>query len=140
MTFKNYRRTHKFNASKTIVDNLTFDSIAEAEYYKLLKLLVISGDVIKFSVKPKFKFVFLHNATGKKLVEKFTPDFRVWFKNDKKCTIVDVKGKLDKGYIHKRKLMKDIYNINILEVTYKKGKNGYNWYYKCGHKQKEKKK
>lgn len=51
------RRTNtrsKYNAKKVVIDNIKFDSKAEAAYYQQLKLLKLTGEVTSFDLQPEF--------------------------------------------------------------------------------------
>jgi hypothetical protein len=64
------KRTNKFNARKTEVDGILFDSKAEAERYGTLKLLERAKQVRSVTVKPEFPLKI--NGV---LIGHFTPDF-----------------------------------------------------------------
>lgn len=44
----------KYNAKKVVIDNIKFDSKAEAAYYQQLKLLKMTGEVVSFDLQPEF--------------------------------------------------------------------------------------
>ena len=48
------KKSNKWNARKTIVDNITFHSKLEAKRYKQLKLLQMSGYIQGLKLQPKF--------------------------------------------------------------------------------------
>lgn len=48
------QRRHKFNAKKTTVDGITFDSKLEARRYTELKLLERAGTITDLQLQPKF--------------------------------------------------------------------------------------
>ena len=50
------RRRNKYNAQKTVVDGITFDSKKEAKRYGELLLLVKAGEIHHMELQPKFKF------------------------------------------------------------------------------------
>lgn len=109
----------KYKSKITYVDNLRFASKHEANYYCVLKLLLKSGAVLKFQRQPIFRFKFKHR-TGYVYKLKYYGDFRVWFKTNadkkRKWVIVDCKGVKTDEYKIRKKLMKDILNIEIHEV------------------------
>ena len=101
----------KYRAQKTIVDNIVFDSKAEARRYAELKLLEGGGLIRDLSLQQQYDldvngtrvgryvadFVYLDNETGERVVE-------------------DVKGVRTPVYRLKKKMMKAIYGIEITEV------------------------
>jgi len=98
-------RTGKYNARKTIVDGITFDSRKEANYYCELKLLRRGGQVrsiecqVPFELVPGFRY-------KKKYIRPITyvADFRVEY-SDGHVEIVDVKGYKTKEYLLKKKML-----------------------------------
>lgn len=101
----------KYGNKKTVVDDIEFDSEKEAKRYKDLKLLRKAGEISflelqvpfelnpngDFSYKYVADFVYLDTRTGKKIVE-------------------DCKGMRTAEYKRKRRLMKRIHKIKILET------------------------
>ena len=101
-----YRRKNKFNAKKTVVDGITFDSQKEARYYSHLKILQRQGDVIMFLRQVPFE---LPGNT------KYRVDFQVWEK-DGTVRHVDVKGRRTKEYIRAKKQVEALYPVTIEEA------------------------
>ena len=101
----------KYNAKKTEVDDIVFDSAKEANRYKELKLLLKAGHIgllqrqVEYelndggthSLKYIADFVYLDMATGETIVE-------------------DCKGFRTKEYRKKRRLMFKVYKIKIVET------------------------
>ena len=120
----------KYRNEKTVIDGITFDSLKEGRYYHHLKGLEEEGKIsdlrlqvpyviadpvwvdVEKQLKTKTKivqyqvwkglkyiadFVYIDNATGKEIV-------------------VDVKGFRTKEYLKKKRLMKLIRGIEIVEV------------------------
>lgn len=79
------KRTNKFNARKTELDGILFDSKAEAERYGTLKLLEHAKQVRSVTVKPEFPLKI--NGV---LIGHFTPDFG-YFEGGRQY-VDDVKG------------------------------------------------
>jgi hypothetical protein len=79
------KRTNKFNARKTEVDGIIFDSKAEAERYGTLKLLERAKQVRSVSVKPEYPL-----KVNGVLIGYFTPDFG-YFEGGRNF-VDDVKG------------------------------------------------
>ena len=49
-------RRPKYNAQKTKIDNILFDSLSEAKYYIYLKHLRDIGEILKIECHPKYVF------------------------------------------------------------------------------------
>ena len=101
----------KYNAKKTTVDGITFDSKKESKRYQELRLLERSGQIkdlrwqVPYELIPKQKGEractyyadFIYTENGEQVVE-------------------DSKGVKTKDYIIKRKLMLQVHGIKIKEV------------------------
>lgn len=95
----------KYNAKKTVVDGITFDSKKEAARYSQLKLLEKTGVIYNLELQPRFllqdKFRYKGEAFRK--VE-YIADFRYTDKTG--ATVVeDVKGYKTETYNIKKKLL-----------------------------------
>ena len=105
------KRRSKYNAKKTEVNGIVFDSAKEAQRYRQLLFLLKAGVIglmerqVEFelneggthSLKYLADFVYVRADTGEKVVE-------------------DCKGYRTKEYRKKKRLMKKIYNIEIFET------------------------
>lgn len=104
----------KYLNKKTVVDGIEFDSIAESNRYKELKLLEAAGEIEGLVLQPPYALVV--NGV---LVATYKADF-LYFDNVKGCAVVeDVKGgdaTKTPVYRLKKKLMKAIHGIEITEV------------------------
>ena len=78
----------KYNARKTWVDGICFDSQKEARYYNSLKLLLQAGEIKGYCLQPQF---VLQEGNEKERAITYRADFIV-FHNDGTVEIVDVKG------------------------------------------------
>lgn len=94
---------HKFNAKQTTCDGIKFSSKKEADYYLKLKLARKAGDVIFFLRQVPF-----HLPGG----VTYRVDFQE-FREDGTVHFVDVKGFKTKEFILKRKMVEDLYPVNI---------------------------
>lgn len=104
------RSHHKFGAQKTIVDGIVFDSKKESLRYKDLVLLQRSGEITGLQLQKEFAIV----VNGYKIC-KYKCDFA--YRDSKGDQITeDCKGFRTPEYILKRKLMKAVHNIDILET------------------------
>jgi len=99
----------KYNAVKTTVDGIKFDSKAEARRYSELKLLLKVKTIADLELQPRYDFV----VNGVK-IGFYKADFR--YKIGNRIIIEDVKGVKTPVYNLKKKLMKAIHGIDILET------------------------
>jgi len=99
-------RKHKFNAVKTELDGINFDSKKEAKYYTELKLRMKAGEIIFFLRQVPF------DLPGK---VKYRIDFQE-FHSDGTIHFIDVKGKKTEMYIAKKKMVEALYPIEIEDV------------------------
>lgn len=89
-----YKRTkkHKYNAKKTVVDGISFDSKAEAEYYLHLKHLQAINVVRSFYLQPVINIVPSFKYDGKTVRKMdYKLDFKVEY-SDGTVEYVDIKG------------------------------------------------
>lgn len=94
----------KYGAKKVEVDNIRFDSKAEALYYQQLKLRKRAGEVMDFYLQPEFIILDGYTYKGKKVRPiKYRADFKVYHANGV-VEVVDVKGFKTKDYGLKRKM------------------------------------
>lgn len=100
----------KYRAKKTEVDGITFDSVREAKRYGTLKLMQLAGEITDLHLQAAFPLVI--NGV---LICTYKSDFT--YRNKAGDYIVeDVKGFITREYKMKRKLMKAIYGITIVET------------------------
>ena len=90
---------NKYHAKKTVVDEITFDSKLEAEWYKLLKLMKHAGEIRWFNLQPSFVL------PGR---IRYRPDFIVC-DNSGNIWVEDAKGKETKDFIIKKKQFRECY-------------------------------
>lgn len=109
---------NKFGAVKKTIDGIKFDSTRESKRYEELKLLERAGKIkdlrlqVRYDLIPKQKF-----SDGSSMIGTYYLADFVYFDCDKGCEVVeDVKGKKTDVYQIKRKLMKLILDIEILET------------------------
>lgn len=85
--FKQHKRSNKFNAQKTVLDGITFDSKVEAKYYYRLK-----QKQVNFNYHESFEVLPTQRLGGKTYRKvNYTPDF-VLYDGDEMIKVVDVKG------------------------------------------------
>ena len=97
---------NKYNAIKTVVDGVTFDSKAEARRYNELKLLKQAGEIRWFNLQPSFLL------TGG---VRYRPDFIVCGQ-DGRIWVEDVKGMETQAFKIKQKMWNALYPDLKLEV------------------------
>lgn len=103
----------KYNAKKVVIDNIKFDSKAEAAYYQQLKLLKMSGEVVSFDLQPEFVLQESFRKNGKLYrAIKYKADFLVRY-SDGHEELIDIKGMLTKEFRIKQKLFELRYMQSI---------------------------
>lgn len=104
----------KYSNKKATVNNLLFDSQAEARRYKVLCAKEILGEIkglerqIVYELAPAVKF---DGATRKTPALRYVADFGYW-EGDKRI-IEDVKGVLTPAFKIKRHLMKTVLGLEV---------------------------
>lgn len=101
---------NKYGARKTVIDGIVFDSQKEAQYYCVLKLRKLSGEIVSF--ERQVAFVCIIN--GKKCFS-YRADF-VEYYPDGSRKVVDVKGMRTAVYRIKKKCIEAEYGFVIHEV------------------------
>lgn len=123
MTAAEYRelvqkvKRHKYNAQRTEVDGIMFDSKAEALYYQELLLLKRAGEVIDIQLQPRFILQDSFTKNGKKYPKvEYVADFLVTY-GDGRQEVIDVKGYKTPVYKLKRTWFEAKYpELTIREV------------------------
>lgn len=87
------RKENKYGAIKTEVDGIKFDSRAEANRYKELKLMLAAGVIRNLKLQPGFTLQEGFRYKGKKMIAiKYKADF-MYIEADSGLKVVeDVKG------------------------------------------------
>ena len=103
----------KYHARRTEVDGITFASNKEATRYRVLRLLEKAGRIAQLELQVPYDLI----VNGVKL-GKYVADFRYWEGNEEAAILVieDTKGFKTPVYQLKRKLMKALYDIDIVET------------------------
>jgi len=91
------------------VDGFTFDSRREANRYLELKLLERSGEISNLELQPRYDLIVNGKNCGF-----YKADFR--YQEGEKTITEDAKGMKTAVYSLKKKLVKAIYGIEIVEV------------------------
>jgi hypothetical protein len=107
-------RRGKYNNRKTVINGIKFDSKKEAEHYLMLQLLLRAG-VIK---DLRLQVPFVLKVNGLKVCT-YLADFVYREKDNSRKwveVVCDVKGVRTPIYNLKKKLMRAIHGVEILEV------------------------
>lgn len=105
------KKKHKYSAKPTVVDGIRFASKREAKRYGELKLLEKLGEIEDLELQPKF--VLEVNGI---LICTYVGDFSYFDKSSEQEIVEDAKGVKTPEYRLKKKLMKAVWDIEILEV------------------------
>lgn len=105
----------KYGAKKTVVDGITFDSMAEATRYGVLKVIQSAGLIRNLRLQVPYEIT----VNGQKVC-RYVADF-VYEENNKEV-VEDVKGMKTPVYNLKKKLMKAVFGVVIFESGLKKKK------------------
>ena len=108
---------NKYGAKKTTVNGITFDSGAEARYYKKLLEQKRAGEIKDFDLQPKFLLqpAFKKNSKTIRSIN-YIADFKVYHL-DGSISIVDVKGVETETFNIKRKLFEERYPELSLQIV-----------------------
>lgn len=108
----------KYNARRTTIDGVEFDSQAEAARYVELRLLLNAGIISNLELQPKYVLVAKFTTrSGEKIRElSYVADFRYVDGPTGKTIVEDVKGMKTEVYKIKKKLLLWRYpDINFIE-------------------------
>lgn len=107
-------RGSKYNAKKTVVDGIEFDSAKEAKRYAKLRALEDAGKIQGLRLQVPFELLPSFDCDGVKYRGmKYVADF-VYYR-DGKVVVEDCKGFKTAEYKLKKKLMAYINHVNIKE-------------------------
>ena len=104
------KKKSKFNNNKKLVDGIVFDSEKEAERYKYLLFLQKIGEIGLLRLQVPYEL----NEGGTHSL-KYIADF-VYVRKDGVEVVEDTKGYKTDIYKKKRRLMKEVHGIEILET------------------------
>lgn len=108
----------KYNAKKTEVDGIIFDSKKEAKRYTELKILEQTGEITGLQRQVPYELIPEQRDESGKVLEqacRYKADF-VYRTKDGKEVVEDAKGAPTEVYKIKRKLMLEKFGIRISEV------------------------
>ena len=104
---------NKYNAKKTEINGIKFDSKKEANYYLYLQELEDKGEIYNLELQKKYILLESFECEGKKIRPIiYIADFDYDDKNNKHHTI-DVKGRILPVFKLKQKLFMYRYRYNI---------------------------
>lgn len=103
------KKKSKYGNKKVLVDGIEFDSQKEAFRYQHLKILLSAGLISDLRLQVPYEL----NPGGTHSL-KYVADFVYW--QEGKEVVEDSKGYRTKEYRKKRRLMKKVHNITILET------------------------
>lgn len=102
------KRRNKFNAKKTIVDGIAFDSRREALRYRALKVREAKGEIESLELQPRYRFtvggVAIKAENGRQLA--YTADFTYIETATRRRVIEDVKGVKTEAFQLRRAIMR----------------------------------
>jgi hypothetical protein len=105
------KKLSKYKNKQTWADGHHFDSIAEKNYYLQLKLRKLGNDIKDLKLQPIFPLVVNDQKVGQ-----YEADFQYVDCKTGEVVVVDVKGFRTREYLLKKRLMKAIYQIDIVEI------------------------
>jgi hypothetical protein len=110
----------KFGNKKVVVDGVTFDSEGEYSHYCKLKLLERTGQIRNLKHHVSFELIPSQIICGKReRGSSYEADFVYEKSPDWKTVIEDYKGYRTDEYILKRKMMKYLLKLEVVEVKAK---------------------
>lgn len=96
---------HKYNAKRTVVDGITFDSKAEARRYGELKIMERAGEIADLVLQPAFELQEGYCVNGRKVRPiTYRADFEYTDTRTGSTVVEDVKGAETPEFKLKRKL------------------------------------
>lgn len=101
---------NKYNAKRTTVNNLTFDSKREANRYLDLLSREQVGEIRELVCKPRWELIVNRQKIGR-----YTADFS-YIDQSGIFVVEDAKGVRTRDYILRKKLMRALYGIEVKEV------------------------
>ncbi len=118
-------RKSKYGSKKITIDGITFDSKAEARYYKQLKWLQENNQILFFRIQPRYLLqeAFKKNGIAYRKIE-YVADFEV-HKLDGSIEVVDIKGVETEAFRIKQKLFEFKYPHTLSLLAYSAEHQGF---------------
>lgn len=104
---------NKYNAKKTELDGIKFDSLKESRRYAELKLLEKAGKIRDIELQKKFEICA--KSKGKRALY-YIADFVYWDNTVNQMIVEDVKGYKTPIYNIKKRMIYEKYGIEIKEI------------------------
>lgn len=105
------QKASKYGNKKVKEDGYTFDSQAEWRRYRELKLMEAAGRIYGLTHHPSYPI-----SVNDCFIGKYIADFAYLDLDTDHLTIEDVKGVRTQAYQIKKKLIKALYGIDIVEI------------------------
>ena len=109
----------KYGNKKVVLDGIKFDSRREADRYAHLKVLERLGEISGLELQKKFVLVPAQRNKAGKVTERaitYRADFYYFDKRQGKWVVEDAKGVKTDVYKMKKKLMRSVHGLEIMEV------------------------
>lgn len=103
--------TSKYHNHKTVCQGITFDSRKEANRYQELLLMERAGLICNIELQPRYDLIVNAHKLGF-----YKGDFRYEKIDTGEIVVEDVKGMKTPLYQLKKKLIKALYDVDIVEV------------------------
>ena len=119
LTTKGILVSMKYNNQKKTVDGITFDSILEARRYTVLKSRLEAGTISDLRLQPHYTIMEGYKDLSGTYIRpvQYIADFS--YIEDGKRIVEDTKGVRTEAYAIKRKLVRDRFGVEIVEITAK---------------------
>ena len=114
------KKRGKVNHERVTINGIVFDSIAEADRYRVLRVMEKTGKISDLVCHPRWEIIPAQKAEGHRGFQPahYTADFS--YVKDGKLVVEDVKSeytRLEEDYILRRKLMLLVHGIYVEEVV-----------------------
>ena len=111
----------KYNNQKKTVDGITFDSILEARRYIILKARLEAGTISDLRLQPHYTIMEGYKDLSGTYIRpvQYIADFSYIINEDGRRIVEDAKGVRTEPYAIKRKLVRDRFGVDVVEITAK---------------------
>lgn len=106
----------KYYNKKTVYNGITFDSKKEADRYVVLTLLQKAGKITDLEVQVPFELIPSQKVDGLTVERPCVYKADFVYRENGKMVVEDTKGVKTKDYVIKRKLMLQVFGIQIREI------------------------
>ena len=106
----------KYYNKKTVYNGITFDSKKEADRYVVLTLLQKAGKISDLEVQVPFELIPSQKVDGLTVERPCVYKADFVYRENGKLVVEDTKGVKTKDYVIKRKLMLQVFGIQIREI------------------------